>query len=352
MIINTINYVDDWRNLGDIEIIDVRSPAEFKNDHIPGSTNIPILNNNERHRVGLKYKQVNPFKAKIIGASLISKNISKFLEKNLSNKTGSWHPLIYCWRGGQRSRSLALVLNEIGWRVSVLQGGYKNFRGKVLNELDDVEKFNFKIIQGQTGSAKTKILSSLKKNNAQVLDLENLACHRGSLLGKEINKKQHSQRYFETLLHNSILKFDSKHPVYLESESSKIGDLHIPKKLWKKFNNSERILLKAPTNERVKFLLHEYSHLTKKNDLLEPFLKGMAGRYSNKIIDHWKELIQNKDWENFVREVLENHYDPKYNFSEIKHKDKINFKIEIKKLDKLNVDKTSKKILNYINSTN
>ena len=228
---NKINYVNDWRNLGNIEIIDVRSPAEFEIDHIPGSTNIPILNNVERHEIGLIYKQVNPFKAKILGASLISENISKFLTKDFSNKPGSWHPLIYCWRGGQRSRSLAIVLNEIGWRVSVLNGGYKNFRSKVLDELKQIESFDFKIIQGQTGSAKTKILKSLKKLDVQILDLEDLACHRGSLLGKEINKKQHSQRYFETLLHNSISKLDSNYPVYLESESSKIGNLHIPNKL-------------------------------------------------------------------------------------------------------------------------
>ena len=349
---NKINYVDDWRNLGNIEIIDVRSPAEFEIDHIPGSINIPILNNIERHEVGLIYKQVNPFKAKILGASLISENISKFLTKNFSNKPGSWHPLIYCWRGGQRSRSLAIVLNEIGWRVSVLNGGYKNFRGKVLNELKQIESFDFKVIQGQTGSAKTKILKSLKKLDAQILDLEDLACHRGSLLGKEINKKQHNQKYFETLLHHSITKLDSNYPVYLESESSKIGNLHIPNKLWEKLNLSERILLKVPTKERVKFLLNEYEHLTKKNDLLEPFLKGMTGRYPNKMIVHWRELIANKNWEQFVKEILENHYDPKYSFSETKHKDKINFEIEIKKLDKLNLDKTSKKILDYINSSN
>ena len=347
---NAISYIDDWRNLEDVEIIDVRSPAEFENDHIPGSINIPILSDIERHEVGLKYKQVNPFKAKIMGASLISKNISSVLEKEFSDKSGSWHPLIYCWRGGQRSRSLALVLNEIGWRVSVLQGGYKNFRKKVLYELDNVEQFNFKIIQGQTGSAKTKILSSLKSLKAQVLDLEHLACHRGSLLGRELDKNQPSQRYFETLLHDKIFEFDSNFPIYLESESSKIGNLHIPNKIWEKFSDSERILLEVPLNERVKFLLNEYDHLTKQKDLLKPFLKGMVGRYSNKIINYWEELILNNDWEKFVGEILENHYDPKYKFSENRYKDKIKFKIEIKKLDKLNVDKTSKKILNYINT--
>ena len=204
-----IEYIDDWRKIKNAEIIDVRSPSEFNNDHIPGSINIPILNDQQRHDVGKTYKEVNPFKAKIMGASIISKNISKFLDNEFFSRKGSWQALIYCWRGGQRSRSLALVLNEIGWRISILKGGYKNYRKLVLDELNDLSKYQFKILQGQTGSAKTKILNCLNNMNAQVIDLENLACHRGSLLGSEINKKQHSQRYFESLLHNAIDKFDS-----------------------------------------------------------------------------------------------------------------------------------------------
>ena len=148
----------------------------------------------------------------------------KFLDNEFFSRKGSWQALIYCWRGGQRSRSLALVLNEIGWRISILKGGYKNYRKLVLDELNDLSKYQFKILQGQTGSAKTKILNCLNNMNAQVIDLENLACHRGSLLGSEINKKQHSQRYFESLLHNAIDKFDCTKPIFIESESSKIGN--------------------------------------------------------------------------------------------------------------------------------
>tara|TARA_B100000686_G_scaffold323472_1_gene378262 strand:- start:22 stop:1065 length:1044 start_codon:yes stop_codon:yes gene_type:complete len=344
---NSITYTDDWRNNGKIEIIDVRSPSEFKIDHIPGSINIPILNDEERHKVGTTYKQVNPFKAKILGASLISKNISKFLNTVLSNKKGSWSCLIYCWRGGQRSRSLAIILNEIGWRVKILKGGYKSYRKKIINELKVMPKFDFKIIQAQTGTAKTKILDNLNSLNAQVLDLERLAKHRGSLLGKEIKESQPSQKYFETLIHENLNKLNPSKPVFLESESSKIGDLHLPIKLWEKLNLSERILLRAPVRKRVEFLINEYKHLTDDPSLIKPFINGMKGRYSNAKIKYWSELIENKSWDDFVQNILEIHYDPMYAYSEKKHFEKITFKLNLNNLDKLTIDNTAKKILNY-----
>ena len=344
---NSIAYTDDWRDNGRIEIIDVRSPSEFKIDHIPGSINIPILNDEERHKVGITYKQVNPFKAKILGASLVSKNISKFLNTELSNKKGSWSCLIYCWRGGQRSRSLAIILNEIGWRVKILKGGYKSYRKKIINELNVMPKFDFKIIQAQTGTAKTKILDNLNFLNAQVLDLERLANHRGSLLGKEIKESQPSQKYFETLIHENLNKFNPSKPVFLESESSKIGNLHLPIKLWEKLNSSERILLRAPLIKRVEFLINEYGHLTDDPSLIKPFLDGMKGRYSNTTIKYWSELIENKSWDDFVQNILEIHYDPMYAYSEKKHIEKIKCKINLSNLDKLSIDNTAKKILDY-----
>ena len=185
--------------------------------------------------------------------------------------------------------------------------------------------------------------------NAQVIDLENLACHRGSLLGSEINKKQHSQRYFESLLHNAIDKFDCTKPIFIESESSKIGKLHLPKKLWTKLNESDRLLLNVPIDERIKFLLKEYKHLTKDCKLIQPFISGMKGKIANEKLSNWRILIQRKEWENFVKEILENHYDPKYSFSAMKHNNKIKHKIDVIKLNKLSIENACKKILEYFN---
>ena len=294
-----IEYIDDWRKIKNVEIIDVRSPSEFNNDHIPGSINIPILNDQQRHDVGKTYKEVNPFKAKIMGASIISKNISKFLDNEFFSRKGSWQALIYCWRGGQRSRSLALVLNEIGWRISILKGGYKNYRKLVLDELNDLSKYQFKILQGQTGSAKTKILNCLCNMNAQVIDLENLACHRGSLLGNEINKKQPSQRYFESLIHNTLDKFDNTKPIFIESESSKIGNLFLPSILLKKIKSSPAIEVNSTINSRVNFLLKDYkTYIYKKNSFTELFNHAKS-KLGNKIVSKWQQSYKKKRMERF-----------------------------------------------------
>ena len=245
--------------------------------------------------------------------------------------------------------SFEFIINNHYFETNTAYSVYLGCRKLVLDELNDLSKYQFKILQGQTGSAKTKILNCLYNMNAQVIDLENLACHRGSLLGSEINKKQHSQRYFESLLHNAINKFDCTKPIFIESESSKIGKLHLPKKLWLKLNESDRILLNVPIDERINFLLKEYKHLTKDCKLIQPFISGMKGKVSNEKLSNWTNLIQKQDWKNFVKEILENHYDPKYNFSATKHMNKIKHEIDIIKLDKLSIDNASKKILEYFN---
>jgi tRNA 2-selenouridine synthase len=187
------------------EVVDVRSPAEFAEDHIPGAINRPVLNDAERERVGTIYKQVNPFEARKLGAALVSRNIARHIDEHFVGKGKDYRPLVYCWRGGQRSGSLALVLNQIGFRVSVLHGGYKTYRGEVMDGLRDLPKrFDFRILAGATGSGKTRVLRALAEAGGQVLDLEAIACHRGSLLGSEPDAPQPAQRWFESQLHQQL----------------------------------------------------------------------------------------------------------------------------------------------------
>ena len=344
---DSLRIIDDWRKETFDEIIDVRSPAEYFIDHIPGSSNIAILNDEERSLVGTLYK-TNSFKAKVLGASLISKNISEILKNNLLEKKGSWNCLIYCWRGGQRSRSLALVLNEIGWRVTILSGGYKSFRRIIRNELENLNGFEFYILQAQTGTAKTKILECLKQMGAQVLNLEELANHRGSLLGRELNQKQPNQKFFESKIHSIISKFKNDKPVFVEAESSKIGKLHLPISLWKELVNSKRIKIKAPINKRVSFLLEDYQHLIENPSLLEPFIKGMKNRFSKKLIVDWELMIKNNNWSEFVKSILENHYDPSYKHSENKYSHLITNKYNLTDLSNEEICKISNKIIKRI----
>lgn len=187
------------------DVIDVRSPAEFADDRIPGAINLPVLDDAERVRVGTIYKQVSPFEARKVGAALVSRNIARHIDDHFVRQGKDYRPLVYCWRGGQRSGSLATVLSQIGFRVTVLQGGYKTYRGEVMDRLRDLPKrFDFRILAGATGSAKTRVLRALDAAGGQVLDLEDLACHRGSLLGPEPDAPQPAQRLFESLLHHRL----------------------------------------------------------------------------------------------------------------------------------------------------
>ena len=201
-------------------VIDVRSPAEFALDHIPGAVNYPVLDNDERAKIGTLYKQVSPFAAKKLGAALESKNIATHLENHLLELPREWRPLIYCWRGGERSGAFTHILNRIGWKALQLEGGYQGFRRTVIDDLEEAAKqFSFQVICGMTGSGKTRVLQEAQNYGAQILDLEALAIHRGSVLGNEPNIEQPSQKGFETQLWNALRSLDPSKPVLVESES-------------------------------------------------------------------------------------------------------------------------------------
>ncbi|MEO0840298.1 MAG: tRNA 2-selenouridine(34) synthase MnmH, partial [Cyanobacteria bacterium J06643_5] len=309
------------------EIIDVRSSSEFAEDCIPGAINLPVLNDAERAEVGTIYKQFSPFKARKIGAAIVSNNISKHLNEHFANKEKNYQPLIYCWRGGQRSASLAIVLSQIGWRVTLLEGGYKTYRSYVRQELDSLpRKLNYKIVCGLTGSGKTHILEKMRQKGFQVLDLEALANHRGSLLGEEWKDKplpQPSQKYFESKLLHTLQSFNADETVWVESESSKIGQVHLPQSLLKEMKQSSCVEIKLPIDKRVQFLLAEYPHLVNNPEILKTKLEKLKSSCGWKRISNWYQMIDTQDWELFVKDILESHYDPTYrksmqhNFSQI-----------------------------------
>ncbi len=166
------------------DIIDVRSPSEYAEDHLPGAISLPVLDDDERAKVGTIYKQVSPFDARKLGAALVAQNAARHLQGPLADRSGGWRPLVYCWRGGQRSGSFATILSQIGWRVDLVKGGYKSWRGLVVRAVyDDPVPSPVIVLDGNTGSAKTEILNRLPALGVQVIDLEGLAHHRGSLFG-------------------------------------------------------------------------------------------------------------------------------------------------------------------------
>ena len=328
-------------------IIDVRSPSEFEIDHIVGAINCPILYDDERQKVGTIYKQISSFKAKIIGSSLSAKNIASHIEKEFLEKKGSWKPLIYCWRGGQRSKAFSIVLSEVGWRTYQLSGGYKEYRNDIIKYLDNIGiKLKIILISGKTGSAKTKILHSIRDQGAQILDLEGLARHKGSLLGSIPNLKQPSQKLFESLLFYEINKLNLKKNIFIEAESSKVGNVHIPKSIWSNMILSKRIEVVADVNTRAKFLIDDYHYMCKNPILIEPMIKGLKSRLSNDLIDSWKKLIDKKKWFELTKSFLENHYDSSYSSNTIKNDRKVLKEVRATTLNNDDIKKIAKIIIN------
>jgi tRNA 2-selenouridine synthase len=298
------------------DLIDVRSPGEYATDHIPGAINLPVLDDAERARVGMIYKQNSPFEARKIGAALVSRNIARHIESHLIHLDKEYRPLIYCWRGGQRSGSFATVLSQIGFRVSVLHGGYKTYRGEVLDGLRELPaRYDFQVLAGATGSGKTRLLQLLASAGAQVLDLEALARHRGSLLGSEPRAAQPSQRWFESQLYDQLTQLDPSRPVWIEAESNKIGNLHLTTELWHAMKTARGVELRVPQEDRIHHLIQEYEHFLREPEQLKELVGKLQLKLSPAIVADWCQDIDAAHWGRFVEKILAQHYDPSYRHS-------------------------------------
>ncbi|MEA5535013.1 tRNA 2-selenouridine(34) synthase MnmH [Crocosphaera sp. XPORK-15E] len=330
------------------EIIDVRSENEFLEDHIPGAINLPVLNNEERKEVGTIYKKISAFEAKKIGAYLVSKNISHHLKTYFLDKNPRYSPLIYCWRGGQRSNSLGIILSQIGWQVKVLEGGYKTYRNYVIQQLKTLPlTLNYQILCGLTGSGKTYLLHQLAAQGYQVLDLEKIANHRGSLLGKEGTNKQESQpsqKYFDSLLLQELQTFDPHKTIWIESESYKIGNIYLPPNLWQKMKQSPCLEIQLPLEKRLDFLLKEYNYFRENSEELKENLKFLKSRYGRDKISQWFSWIDQEKWLEFVQDLLLTHYDPAYERSLEKTYTNRVHKIQLSTLDAESFLKAIKKL--------
>ena len=299
------------------EIIDVRTPAEFAEDHIPGAINCPVLDNEQRIQVGTIYKQVSPFEAKKIGAALVSENIAKHLKERFLDRPKTWKPLIYCWRGGDRSGSMTTIFKAIGWRAGQLDGGYKAWRSHVISMLEALpQQFRFTVICGATGNAKTRILQAIGDLGEQVLDLENLANHKGSVLGVMPDSPQPTQKGFETALMLAISALDPARPVYVEAESRKIGNLHVPEAMIERIRNGACVTVEGTLDARVAFLLKDYDYFLTRPEFLGERLDVLRSLQSRETMARWQQLIVDADWPTLVRELLEQHYDALYRRSQ------------------------------------
>ena len=295
------------------EIIDVRSPAEYAEDHIPGAISAPVLDNEQRAEVGTLYVQDSPFVAKKRGAALIARNIADHLENIFKDKPKQWKPLVYCWRGGQRSGAMAHILAQVGWSTSRLEGGYKNYRRQVLADLDTLpDTLQFRVVCGPTGSGKSRFLHALHEQGEQVLDLEALAQHRGSLLGNLPGEPQPKQKMFESRIWDVLRRCDPERPIFVEAESKKIGLLSTPDALLDKMRASDCLLIEAPVDARVRLLMEDYAHFLSDPALLVKRLTPLLPLHGRQVLDHWQQLAEQGLWTELVEKLLIQHYDPAY----------------------------------------
>jgi tRNA 2-selenouridine synthase len=323
-------------------IIDARSPAEFADDHLPGAVNWPVLDDDERREVGTEYKQVSAFDARKHGAAIVARRVADIVDRHVADKPREWQPLVYCWRGGQRSGTLAWFLGQIGFRVQVLHGGYKAFREQVREQLTTLpERFDFTVVAGRTGSGKTRLLQALIEQGAQVLDLEALACHRGSVLGGLPHEQppgrsqgcsppsggdlarsdrsgglyvpQPTQKAFDTTVWHALQGFDPSRPVFVESESRKIGALAVPEALLARMRQQGRcIFVTLPDAERVQLLLEEYGFFAQQTDRFCEHMATLAELRGKDTVARWQAMARQGQWAEVFAELMQQHYDPLY----------------------------------------
>lgn len=314
IVLPVAEVVTRWHEFN--SIVDARSPGEYDDDHLPGAISAPVLDDAQRARVGMINAQRGAFEAKRIGAALVARNVAGLLEHRFTDQPRDWRPLVYCWRGGNRSSSLATVLARVGWRTHVLEGGYKAFRRRVIDDLQAwPARLRFTVLGGRTGSAKSRLLERLAARGEQVLDLESIARHRGSVLGGLPGEPQPSQKHFETQLWAVLRGFDAARPVFVESESRKVGRVQVPEALIHQMRASGIAVVEAATDVRARFLLGEYRHFQGDTVGLHALLDCLVPLHGAERIAGWKALVEQDRWLELVERLLLEHYDPSYDRS-------------------------------------
>jgi len=294
-------------------VIDARSESEFALDRIPGALNWPTLRDDERRIVGTEYAQVSPFEARKRGAAMAARNIAAHVERETSTLARGWRPLVYCWRGGQRSGALAHVLGQIGFDVHVLEGGYQGWRRFVVADLERLPAaLDLRVLCGKTGSGKSRLLGALGNAGAQVLDLEALACHRGSVLGLVPGTVQPSQKGFDTELWDVLQRLDPARPVYVESESRTVGRLRVPEALLQRMRSARCLVIEMPTAARVELLLQDYTYLVDDVEILCARLQALREARGEQVVQRWQAAARAGRIVEVVNDLLVDHYDPVY----------------------------------------
>jgi tRNA 2-selenouridine synthase len=311
MIRRTVELSPSARNAFDA-IVDVRSPAEFALDHIPGAINLPVLDDAQRAAVGTEYVQGSKFLARRTGAAMVARNIAAHLEGALADRGGGFKPLVYCWRGGQRSGAMVTVMDQIGWPATVLEGGYQTWRRQVTAGLYETPlPHRLTLLDGPTGAGKTALLTELAARGLQTLDLEALAAHRGSLFGA-MPGGQPSQKAFESRLHDALSRLDPARLVVVEAESSRIGARVVPPALWTAMAAAPVIRIDSPVAVRAARTARDYAAFAADAAALDQALTRLPRHHSKETVSGWRALAAAGEARALAEALIVAHYDPAY----------------------------------------
>ncbi|MEZ5997649.1 MAG: tRNA 2-selenouridine(34) synthase MnmH [Hyphomonas sp.] len=328
------------------DIIDVRSPAEFEDDHLPGAISLPVLSNAERAEVGTIYKQESPFRANRIGGAIVARNIARHLDTALADKPRNWRPLIYCWRGGMRSNAMGTILSSVGWPVGVVKGGYKSWRREVVAGLEHEDTLlPIRLVDGQTGTGKTALLHALKTAGGQVIDLEGLANHRGSAFGDFGDGAQPAQRLFETEIWTRLRDFDVSRPIFVEAESALVGRRRVPRRLWQSMLAAPRVEVHAPVAARAAYLQTAYGDIIADPHRLNASLDKLVPLQSKDRVAAWKALAAADRYGDLAAELIEHHYDPLYARSRKRREDAPVQIVEVDEISEPTLMEAARKLL-------
>jgi tRNA 2-selenouridine synthase len=293
---------------GDVTPIDVRSPGEFAEGTVPGSYNIPLFDNQERHEIGTIYKQQSIEAAKARGVEIVAAKLPAMI-RELQSIPG--RKAIFCWRGGMRSKTAATLLSILAGKVYRVQGGFRAYRQWVVQTIETFEwKPRLIVINGYTGTGKTKILRSLQAQGYPVIDLESIAAHRGSIFGG-IGLAAHNQRTFDALLIQSCLRLQTHPYVLMEAESRRVGKVVIPEFLYAAKAKAQQLIIHLPMEQRVSNILADYEPHLYSEAVMSAF-ERIERKIHTPAATAIRTYLQQEDYAAATRLLLEYYYDPRY----------------------------------------